>query len=77
MVSYAVLHLGEHRLTGGAREFVDSNTFSEMHRETKEIFLRRDSNRTISFIEKYFAPGHYSLYHLFKDEQTKNIISDT
>ncbi|HBG60479.1 MAG: hypothetical protein A2Y03_04080 [Omnitrophica WOR_2 bacterium GWF2_38_59] len=71
MVSYAVLHLGEHRLTGGAREFVDSNTFSEMHRETKEIFLKRDSNRTISFIEKYFAPGHYSLYHLFKDEQTK------
>jgi len=70
-VSYAVLHLGDHNLTGGVREFNGDKAFSRMQQEIMDVFKKNNTPGTIRFIEKHFNTGHYSLWHLFKDEQIK------
>jgi len=71
VISFAVLHLGGHSLIGGAHQFQDEKTFSRMHQEIKDAFKRSDESKTIKLIKKHFESNHYSLVHLFKDEQSK------
>ncbi|OGX07438.1 MAG: hypothetical protein A2Z88_07150, partial [Omnitrophica WOR_2 bacterium GWA2_47_8] len=71
IISFAVLHLGDHNLTGGVQEFKDEKLFNKIHKEIKDVFRRNDIPATIRAIEKYFNSGQYSLWHLFKDEQIK------
>jgi hypothetical protein len=71
IVSFAVLHLGDHNLVGGVREYMGEETFSEMHKAIKDAFLKSDIATAIGMIEQYFDTGNCSLWHLFKDEQRK------
>ena len=70
-IVYAVLHLGDHNLLGGVREFVDHESFQEMRRDTKEAFNRSDLPEIIRLMDKHFETHNYSLWHLFRDEQRK------
>ncbi|MFP5261120.1 MAG: DUF3536 domain-containing protein [Blastocatellia bacterium] len=70
-ISFAVLHLGDHNLLGGVREFADEATFDAMYREIKEAFTRSDLPEMIHLMEKHFQAHNYSLWHLFRDEQRK------
>jgi alpha-amylase/alpha-mannosidase (GH57 family) len=70
-ICFAVLHLGDHNLTGGVCEFRDEKEFHQKQNELKEVFRKSDIPRIIRLIEKHFDSGQYSLWHLFKDEQTK------
>ena len=70
-ISFAVLHLGDHNIVGGVRPYEDEKSFSQMHDEIKEVFRKSDVTGTINLIEKHFDSGNYSLWHLFKDEQSK------
>jgi len=69
-VSFAVLHMGDHNLVAGVREFSDDKSFARMQQEIRDSFRRNDVPATIKLIERNFD-GHYSLWHLFKDEQSK------
>jgi len=71
IISYAVLHLGDHNLTAGVRSFLDEKNFVEMQQAIVSSFKKNNIPEGIRYIEKYFDTGHYSLLHLFKDEQTK------
>ncbi len=73
-VNFAVLHLGDHNLTGGVKGPVDEKVFARMEQEIREVFKKNDIPRTIRLIEKHFEEGHYSLWHLFKDEQSKILL---
>lgn len=80
IVSFAVLHLGDHNIVGGVHQYSGEEAFSAMHREIKEAFLKSDISETIRLIEKHFLEHGYSLWHLFKDEQRKvlkQILSST
>lgn len=70
-ISFAVLHLGDHNFKGGVRGFIDENIFSKMHYEIRDAFRKGDTVRITRLIEKHFKFGHYSLWHLFRDEQSK------
>jgi alpha-amylase/alpha-mannosidase (GH57 family) len=70
-ISYAVLHLGDHNLLGGVREFVDEAVFAAMRRDIKEAFDRSDLAEIIRLMDKHFETHNYSLWHLFRDEQRK------
>lgn len=70
-ISFAVLHLGDHNLLGGVREYVDDESFNEMHREIKEAFNKSYLPEIIRLMDKHFETHNYSLWHLFRDEQRK------
>lgn len=70
-VSFAVLHLGDHNIVGGVRQYSGEDLFNQMHQEIKETFLKSDISETMRLIEKHFEEHNYSLWHLFKDEQRK------
>jgi hypothetical protein len=71
VISFAVLHLGDHNINGGVREFMGNDAFAIMHQEIKEAFLKSDVPEVIRLIDKHFQTHNYSLWHLFKDEQRK------
>ena len=75
-MSFAVLHLGDQNIIGGAREYMGEEAFSEMHAEIKERVLRGDFAEVILLIDKHFKTHNYSIWHLFKNEQREilNII---
>ena len=74
-VSFAVLHLGEHNLYGGIREFKNDSDFGKMHDQISESFNRGDVYETIALFDKHFGAHNYSFWHLFRDDQRR--ILDT
>jgi alpha-amylase/alpha-mannosidase (GH57 family) len=70
-IGFAVLHLGDHNLIGGVREYMGDEPFSEMRREIEKAFGRSDIAEIIRLMDTYFQTHNYSLWHLFKDEQRK------
>ncbi|HEX5733336.1 MAG TPA: DUF3536 domain-containing protein [Blastocatellia bacterium] len=70
-ISFAVLHLGDHNLLGGVREYIDDEIFNEMHREIKEAFNKSYLPEIVRLMDKHFETHNYSLWHLFRDEQRK------
>ncbi len=72
-ITFAVLHLGEHHLYGGVRDFVDEEAFTMMENELSEAFQRGRVHEIIFLMDKHFGTHSYSFWHLFKDDQ-KNIL---
>lgn len=70
-ISFAVLHLGDHNINGGAKEFTGDEDFSTMQDEIKGAFEKGDIPQVIRLMDKHFGSNIYSLWHLFKDEQRK------
>jgi len=70
-VSFAVLHFGDHNLSGGVRDFMGDEAFATTEKELKAAFETGDMTSVIKLIGKHFGSDHYSLWHLFKDEQRR------
>jgi alpha-amylase/alpha-mannosidase (GH57 family) len=70
-LSFAVLHLGDHNLMGGVRQFLDDQRFNEMRSEIGDAFSRSDIAEIIRAIDRHFESHNYSLWHLFRDEQRR------
>jgi alpha-amylase/alpha-mannosidase (GH57 family) len=71
VLSYAVIYLGEHNLTGGIQRYAHAEQYDSMKRELKAAFDRADFPETIRLIDRHFGASNYSLKSLFKDEQRK------
>ncbi len=74
--SFAVLHLGDHNVSGGVRDFGGEEAYRQMESELQEAFSRADVPQTIRLIDRHFGASTYSLKSLFRGEQQKilNII---
>ena len=70
-IGFAVLHLGDHNIIGGIREYMGDVPFSLMREEIKKAFGKSDVPEVIRLMDKHFETHNYSLWHLFKDEQRK------
>ncbi|MDO8283003.1 MAG: DUF3536 domain-containing protein [Thermodesulfovibrionia bacterium] len=70
-INFAVLHLGDHNISGGAEYFIGDEDFSAMQNEIQTAFDRGDMHEVIRFMDKHFGGNIYSIWHLFKDEQRK------
>jgi hypothetical protein len=71
VLSYAILYLGEHNLTGGVRPFENAEEFERMLNEVRGAYERADFPETIRLIDRHFGQASYSLNSLFKDEQRR------
>lgn len=68
-LNFAVLHLGDHNITGGVQEILATETFAVMQQELVEAFEKGDLPAVIRLIDKYFDGHTYAVWHLFKDAQ--------
>ena len=71
VISFVILHLGDHNFLGGVREYMGEDAFVEMRQGIEDAFLRSDISGVLRLVEQYFDTGDCSLWHLFKDEQRK------
>ncbi|MFH1702478.1 MAG: DUF3536 domain-containing protein [Nitrospirota bacterium] len=70
-ITFAVLHLGDHNVNGGVRNFISDEAFGTMYGEVKDAFNKGDVPEVIRLMDKHFGTNNYSLWHLFRDEQRK------
>ena len=71
LFGYVVLHLGNHNLTVGVKEFSNRNTYEEATQELTAAFDSADLAQTIRVLDRSFAGSTYNLKSLFPDEQRK------
>lgn len=68
-IAYAVLHLGNHHLVGGIREYIGAEELEEVHVKASEYFKKGNIYEIFNMMDSYFGNHNYSFWHLFKDEQ--------
>ncbi|RJR21674.1 MAG: DUF3536 domain-containing protein [Nitrospiraceae bacterium] len=71
MISFAVVHLGDHNINAGIKEFTGEKDFSLIEGDIKRAFEKGDIPEVVRLLDKHFQGNIYSLWHLFKDEQRK------
>ncbi|NCC30857.1 MAG: DUF3536 domain-containing protein [Chloroflexia bacterium] len=70
-LSFGVLHMGDHNISGGVREYQGETAYHLMIEELSELFLRADLPGVIRMIDHTFGRDASSLKLLFGDEQRK------
>jgi alpha-amylase/alpha-mannosidase (GH57 family) len=69
LVDFAVLHFGDHNLTGAVNARVPDDVFFEMRDDLKNAFVKGDTTEAIRIMDIFSKGSNYSLWHLFKDLQ--------
>ncbi|WP_114780618.1 DUF3536 domain-containing protein [Botryobacter ruber] len=70
-ITFGILHLGDHQLFGGVREFVDDAAYKTLREDLINAFKRGNVSEIIMLLDKHFESHNYSFWHLFKDEQKR------
>lgn len=68
-ISFGVLHLGDHNLSGGVRDFLGEEKYQTMVKEITESFDRGDLAERLRIVDKHFGSTTYALNLLFRDQQ--------
>ncbi|MFH1837054.1 MAG: DUF3536 domain-containing protein [Candidatus Omnitrophota bacterium] len=68
---FAVVHLGSHNFFAGVRSSDEIEDYKSVIKRIEETFKKSDVAGTLNLIKRNLGPDHYSLWHLFKDEQHK------
>jgi len=68
-ISFGVLHLGDHNLNGGVRDFLGEEMYQAMVKEITESFSRGDLAERLRIVDKHFGSATYTLNLLFRDQQ--------
>ncbi len=71
LLSFGVLHFGDHNLNGGVRSFQGEEAYQVLVQEIGEPFGRGDFPEVIRILDRHFGDSTYSLRSLFRDEQRK------
>ncbi|WKN43456.1 DUF3536 domain-containing protein [Tunicatimonas pelagia] len=70
-ITFATLHLGDHHLFGGVRDYFGEDAFQAMRNEVVPAFKKSRVHEAIVLLDKHFGTHNYSFWHLFKDDQKK------
>ncbi|MDQ1409347.1 MAG: hypothetical protein QOJ41_1082 [Acidobacteriaceae bacterium] len=70
-MSFGVLHLGDHNVTGGVRHADDPQRYEELKARLIDRFSKADTAAVIRILDEEFSEHSYSLSSLFRDEQRK------
>ena len=70
-LSFGVLHLGDHTLNCGVREYQGEAAYQSLVREVAERFASADFAAIIRLFDQHFGESNYSLRSLFRDQQRK------
>ena len=71
ILTFGVLHFGDHNLHAGVRGFEGSEKFESLLGSISEAFANADLAEAIRLMDKGFGTETYSLKDLFRDEQRK------
>jgi alpha-amylase/alpha-mannosidase (GH57 family) len=71
IVSFGVLHFGDHNLLGGVRSYRGDESYRDMQAGVLGAFTRADFPETIRQLDRHFGPLTYTLKTLFHDEQRR------
>ncbi len=71
LLTYGVLHFGDHNLNGGVRFFQGPEAYQSLVEEMSDAFNRADFPQVIRLMDRHFGESYYSLKSLFRDEQRK------
>ncbi|MBM3879251.1 MAG: DUF3536 domain-containing protein [Verrucomicrobia bacterium] len=71
VVTYGVLHMGDHNLNCGVRLYQGPEAYGALVQEMREAFERADFAAIIRMMDRHFGESNYSLKNLFRDEQRK------
>jgi alpha-amylase/alpha-mannosidase (GH57 family) len=79
-LSFGVLHLGDHNITGGVQEYHEDKLYLELRDKLRAAFDHADTAEVIRILDQQFNESTFSLRSLFKDEQRRIvglILEDT
>lgn len=69
VLCFATLHLGNHNLTCGVKDFENDDAYKGMAQDLFSSFERADFPETIRRLDRQFEGSIYSLKSLFRDEE--------
>ncbi|OGR32891.1 MAG: hypothetical protein A2005_05085 [Desulfuromonadales bacterium GWC2_61_20] len=69
--AFAVLNLGGHNLNAGVHPWRDSATFAALRAALATPFEQSNIPEVVRVMDREFGAAHYSLLHLFKDDQRR------
>jgi alpha-amylase/alpha-mannosidase (GH57 family) len=70
-LSFGVLNMGDHSVSGGIRNFEGDERYHHMRHELEAAFSRADTAEVIHVLDREFGKNIYSLKSLFRDEQRR------
>ncbi len=70
-LSYAVLHMGDHNLIGGVREFQGEEAYESLRADGLALYRKADFGALVGFLNEQFGASVHSLATLFRDEKRK------
>ena len=71
LLSYGVLHFGDHNLNAGVRRFRGEEAYAGLVAEAGKAFEHGDLAQAIRLLDRDFGGVSYSLRSLFRDEQRR------
>ncbi|MFQ5892972.1 MAG: DUF3536 domain-containing protein [Nitrospinota bacterium] len=71
LLSFGVLHFGDHNINCGVRTFEGEEAYQALMEEVTEPIARADLPAVLRILDKHFGRFTYSLRSLFRDEQRK------
>lgn len=71
LLSFGVLHMGDHNVNAGVRESLDDEAYQALIQEAKEPFTRADFAEVVRIMDRRFGGSNYAVRSLFRDEQRK------
>ncbi len=71
VLTFGVLHLGDHQVNCGVERFVDEAAEESLMAEVSDAFQRGDLAQVIRLLDRHFGDATFSLKSLFRDEQRK------
>ncbi len=74
-LTFGVLHLGDHNLNAGTRQFRDQPDYEALVREVSETFVSGDLPAALRALDRQFGGVTYSLKSLFRDEQRRIVAT--
>ncbi len=80
IISFAVVHFGDHNINGGVRIFMGDDAFLKMQNDLTAAFEQGNITEFLRLMLHHFGSNNYSLQHLFRDEQRqilRDVLSDT
>ena len=70
-ITFGVLHLADHSVIGGVRQFQGDEAYRNLDLELDKALAGGDLAELVRLMEKNFSSGTYTLRLLFRDEQRK------
>jgi alpha-amylase/alpha-mannosidase (GH57 family) len=70
-LGFAVLHLGDHNISGGVNHFDKIEDYDQLKSALVDSFSKADATQTLQTIAEKFSNNTFSLRTLFRDEQRK------